>query len=91
MYLGEIVEMTDGETLFAAPKHPYTKALMSAIPRPDPKRRESPRIVLQGDIPNPENPPQGCRFHTRCKTQKSKELFLEDAGKYHLVRCHLYD
>jgi oligopeptide/dipeptide ABC transporter ATP-binding protein len=98
MYLGEIVEMTDGETLFAAPKHPYTQALMSAIPRPDPKRRGSPRIVLQGDIPNPENPPQGCRFHTRCpdimtrcKTQKPEQLLLEDARKYHLVRCHLYD
>ena len=98
MYLGEIVEMTDGETLFAAPKHPYTRALMSAIPRPDPKRRGHPRIVLQGDIPNPENPPQGCRFHTRCpeimtrcKTQKPEQLLLEQAGKYHLVRCHLYD
>jgi oligopeptide/dipeptide ABC transporter ATP-binding protein len=98
MYLGEIVEMTDGETLFASPKHPYTQALMSAIPRPDPKRRGSPRIVLQGDIPNPENPPQGCRFHTRCpeimtrcKTQKPEQLLLEDSGKYHLVRCHLYD
>ena len=98
MYLGEIVEMTDGETLFASPKHPYTQALMSAIPRPNPKRRGSPRIVLQGDIPNPENPPQGCRFHTRCpeimtrcKTQKPEELLLEDSGKYHLVRCHLYD
>ena len=98
MYLGEIVEMTDAETLFAAPKHPYTQALMSAIPRPDPKRRGSPRIVLQGDIPNPENPPHGCRFHTRCpevmtrcKTQKPEQLLLEDSGKYHLVRCHLYD
>ena len=98
MYLGEIVEMTEGETLFAAPKHPYTQALMSAIPRPDPKRRGSPRIVLQGDIPNPENPPQGCRFHTRCpeimtrcKTQKPEQLLLENSGKYHLVRCHLYD
>jgi len=98
MYLGEIVEMTDGETLFASPKHPYTQALMSAIPRPDPKRRDSPRIVLQGDIPNPENPPQGCRFHTRCpeimtrcKTQKPEQLLLEDSGKHHLVRCHLYD
>ncbi|MGD8209823.1 MAG: dipeptide ABC transporter ATP-binding protein [Desulfobacterales bacterium] len=98
MYLGEIVEMTDGETLFAAPKHPYTQALMSAIPRPDPKRRGSPRIVLQGDIPNPENPPRGCRFHTRCpemmtrcKTQKPEQLLFEDSGKYHLVRCHLYD
>ena len=98
MYLGEIVEMTDGETLFAAPKHPYTQALMSAIPRPDPKRRGNPRIVLQGDIPNPENPPRGCRFHTRCpevmtrcKTQKPEQLLLEDSGTYHLVRCHLYN
>ena len=98
MYLGEIVEMTDCETLFAAPKHPYTQALMSAIPRPDPKRRGKPRIVLQGDIPNPENPPQGCRFHTRCpevmprcKTQKPEKLLLGESGTYHLVRCHLYD
>ena len=98
MYLGEIVEMTDGETHFAPPKHPYTQALMSAIPRPDPKRRGSPRIVLQGDIPNPENPPQGCRLHTRCpevmtrcKTQKLRERLFEDADPYHLVRYHLYD
>ena len=98
MYLGEIVEMTDGETLFAAPKHPYTQALMSAIPRPDPKRRGSARIVLQGDIPNPEDPPQGCRFHTRCpkvmarcKIHKPEQLLFDDAGISHLVRCHLYD
>jgi len=98
MYLGEIVEMTDGRTLFAAPKHPYTQALMSAIPRPDPKRRGNPRIVLQGDIPNPENPPSGCRFHTRCpkvmahcKIQKPKQHVFEQSGTPHLVRCHLYD
>jgi oligopeptide/dipeptide ABC transporter ATP-binding protein len=98
MYLGEIVEMTDGRMLFAAPKHPYTQALMSAIPRPDPKRRGNPRIVLQGDIPNPENPPSGCRFHTRCpkvmahcKTQKPKQHVFEQSGTPHLVRCHLYD
>jgi len=98
MYLGEIVEMTDGRTLFAAPKHPYTQALMSAIPRPDPKRRGNPRIVLQGDIPNPENPPSGCRFHTRCpkvmahcKTQIPKQHVFEQSGTPHLVRCHLYD
>jgi oligopeptide/dipeptide ABC transporter ATP-binding protein len=98
MYLGEIVEMAVGETLYAAPKHPYTRALMSAIPRPDPQRRGSPRIVLQGDIPNPANPPQGCRFHTRCpeviprcKTQKPAQLLFEESGTPHLVRCHLYD
>jgi oligopeptide transport system ATP-binding protein len=98
MYLGEIVEMANGETLFAAPKHPYTRALMSAIPIPDPKRRGSPRIVLQGDIPSPENPPQGCRFHTRCPkvmpkctTQKPEQHLFEQSGTPHLVRCHLYD
>jgi len=98
MYLGEIVEMAVGETLFAAPKHPYTQALMSAIPRPDPQRRGRPRIVLQGDIPNPANPPPGCRFHTRCpevmphcKTQKPAQLVFEESGAPHLVRCHLYD
>jgi oligopeptide transport system ATP-binding protein len=98
MYLGEIVEMTDVETLFARPKHPYTQALMSAIPRPDPKRRGKPRIVLQGDIPNPENPPQGCRFHTRCpqvmpqcKTQKPVPHLFKESGTPHRVSCHLYD
>ena len=98
MYLGEIVEMTDCDTLFAAAKHPYTRALMSAIPRPDPKRRGSPRIVLQGDIPNPENPPQGCRFHTRCpevmaecKTEKPLQHLFGQSGTPHLVRCHLYN
>jgi oligopeptide/dipeptide ABC transporter ATP-binding protein len=98
MYLGEIVEMAVGATLFAAPKHPYTQALMSAIPITDPKRRGSPRIVLQGDIPNPENPPPGCRFHTRCpqvmpqcKTIKPAQHLFEESGTPHLVRCHLYD
>ena len=98
MYLGEIVEMTDGDTLFAMPKHPYTQALMSAIPRPDPRRRGKLRIVLKGDIPNPENPPLGCRFHTRCPSvmqicqdQKPKQHLFEESGTPHLVRCHLYD
>jgi peptide/nickel transport system ATP-binding protein/oligopeptide transport system ATP-binding protein len=98
MYLGEIVEMAASQTLFESPRHPYTQALMSAIPRPDPARRGAPRIVLQGDIPNPENPPKGCRFHTRCpevmpqcKTQKPKQLLFEESGAPHLVRCHLYD
>jgi oligopeptide/dipeptide ABC transporter ATP-binding protein len=97
MYLGEIVEMTDGDTLFARPKHPYTQALMSAIPRPDPRQRGKSRIVLQGDIPNPENPPPGCRFHTRCpkvmplcKNRKPEQLLSDDSGTPHRVSCHLY-
>jgi oligopeptide/dipeptide ABC transporter ATP-binding protein len=98
MYLGEIVEMADGETLFETPKHPYTQALLSAIPRPDPKRRGSPRIVLQGDIPNPENPPEGCRFHTRCpqampkcKTQKPGRQVFKKGTTEQMVRCHRYE
>ena len=95
MYLGEIVEMADGASLFAEPGHPYAQALLSAMPRPDPKRRGNPRIVLQGDIPNPENPPEGCRFHTRCsrvtpecKTRKPEQVVFEKSGGKHLVRCH---
>ncbi len=98
MYLGEIVEMADADILFAGPKHPYTRALMSAIPRPDPKRRGKSRIVLQGDIPNPENPPPGCQFHTRCSKvmsicpkQKPERHLFEESGRPHLVSCHLYD
>jgi oligopeptide/dipeptide ABC transporter ATP-binding protein len=98
MYLGEIVEMADGETLFKEPKHPYTQALLSAIPRPDPKRRGSQRIVLQGDIPNPENPPEGCRFHTRCpkavtkcQTQKPDRQVFKNAATEQMVSCHLYE
>ncbi len=67
MYLGEIVELAASEELFNSPKHPYTQALLSAIPVPDPNNNESKRILLAGDIPSPANPPQGCKFHTRCK------------------------
>jgi oligopeptide/dipeptide ABC transporter ATP-binding protein len=98
MYLGEIVEMTDGAALFSEPKHPYTQALLAAIPRPIPKRRHTRRLILQGDIPNPENPPAGCRFHTRCpkvmpvcKQQKPKKQWLQTSASSHLVYCHLYD
>ena len=97
MYLGEFVEMTSCRALFETPRHPYTQALLSAIPRPDPKRRGTPRIVLKGDLPNPENPPPGCRFHTRCpqvmdicKVRKPADISMADAPEAHIVSCHLY-
>ncbi len=90
MYLGQIVEMADSEALYADPLHPYTQALLSAIPTMDPKKRRK-RIVLEGDVPSPINPPSGCRFHPRCplamdicKTDAPRQLNLDD----HLVCCH---
>ncbi len=94
MYLGRIVERARSKTLFAAPAHPYTRALLSAIPIPDPKiERKRKRLVLVGDVPSPLNPPSGCTFHTRCAHAvdicKVEVPKLEDRGDGHLVACHL--
>ncbi len=93
MYLGKLVELTDSDSLYREPKHPYTEALLSAIPIPDPRiqsKRE--RIVLEGDVPSPANPPSGCRFHTRCKYAQDickREIpELVDVGNNHFVACH---
>jgi peptide/nickel transport system ATP-binding protein len=92
MYLGKIVELARTEELFENPKHPYTEALLSAVPKPDPKLKRG-RIVLKGDVPDASNPPSGCYFHTRCNYAKEicKEVMpsLEDIGNEHFVSCHL--
>jgi oligopeptide transport system ATP-binding protein len=95
MYLGKIVEMANRNDLYDDPLHPYTKALLSAVPIPDPvieKRRE--RIILSGDVPSPINPPTGCHFHTRCPYMmpvcKEIDPIFADQGSGHFVACHLY-
>lgn len=95
MYLGKLVELADTETLFAKPLHPYTQALLSAIPIPNPRRRQQ-RIILKGDVPSPRNPPSGCRFHTRCPIAnedscKTIEPTFEEKRRGHWVACHLVE
>ena len=97
MYLGKIVEMSDRDELYAAPKHPYTKALLSAVPIPDPKiERKRQRIILSGDLPSPINIPRGCRFHTRCPMAQAicreEEPPFEKKGEgEHYAACHFSD
>ena len=92
MYLGKIVELADRATLFAAAHHPYTRALLSAVPVPDPDAKRH-RIILTGDVPSPINPPSGCRFHTRCPFVfdrcLTEEPLLRDIGAGHVSACHL--
>ena len=94
MYLGGLVETGSTEDIFANPLHPYTEALFSAIPMPDPDLKRN-RIILEGNIPSPANPPAGCKFHTRCRKCmeicKTKIPEAKDMGNGHMVRCHLYD
>ncbi len=91
MYLGKIMEYGNNAHIFDEPKHPYTQALLSAVPVPDPDYQRE-RIILQGEIPSPINPPKGCRFHTRCPyaTEKcrTQEPPLRDIGGGHFVACH---
>ncbi|KAF0244196.1 MAG: peptide/nickel transport system ATP-binding [Planctomycetota bacterium] len=94
MYLGEIVETAPKDEIFRNPLHPYTQALLSAVPQPDPANRKN-RIILTGDVPSPVNPPNGCRFHPRCpKVMPECQVMVPpayDMGGGHVVRCLLYD
>ena len=92
MYLGSLVEKAPKAEIYKNPLHPYTKALFSAIPVPDPTVKRS-RIILTGDIPSPSNPPKGCKFHTRCPYAEKRCMEIEpeykNVGGEHFVACHL--
>ena len=96
MYLGNMVELADSETLYEEPMHPYTKALLSAIPIPDPKvEKQRSQIRLEGEVPSPVNPPSGCHFCNRCKyaMEKCSQMppVMREVKEDHFVACHLYD
>ena len=94
MYLGKIVEVAATEALFLNPKHPYTEALMSAVPVPDPDYKAQ-QIILEGDVPSPMNPPSGCYFHARCRYAEKicgvESPLYRDLGNEHFVSCHFAD
>jgi len=92
--LGKVVELADRDELYLHPAHPYTQALLSAVPIPDPvKERERQRTILEGDVPSPANPPAGCRFHPRCPRTdnicKEKEPEWREITTDHWVACHM--
>jgi oligopeptide/dipeptide ABC transporter ATP-binding protein len=93
MYVGKIIEEAPYSALYNTPKHPYTQALLSAAPTSNPKRKKK-RILLEGDVPSPIDPPSGCRFHTRCPKKMEictrEEPCFSDMGAGHVVACHLY-
>ena len=94
MYLGRIVELADKRALFARPQHPYTEALLSAVPVPDPTV-QSRRIILEGDLPSPIKPPRGCHFHTRCRYVEARcrveTPLMREVAPGHIAACHLRD
>ena len=96
MYLGNFVEVGEKEKIYSNPMHPYTQALLSAVPVPDPKlSRTRKRIILEGDVPSPMNPPSGCRFHTRCPyaTEKCSQVtpVFREHEPGHWAACHHLD
>jgi peptide/nickel transport system ATP-binding protein len=93
MYVGKLVELAETGEVYTTPKHPYTEALLSAVPKPDPRlRSRGRRIILQGEVADPSNPPSGCAFHPRCRYATtrcaSEEPALRDVGGGHLAACH---
>ncbi len=94
MYLGRLVELANKRDIYKEPLHPYTEALLSAVPVPDPRARRKKRALLEGDVPSPIDPPKGCRFHTRCPYVeprcRQEEPVWREVSSGHWVACHLH-